>query len=131
MHVNLQRGRESLSAIPSAPYYETQPLSEEALRLVVDLGSRSDAFSGTSQTHHAGDRLITHRSAARYVPAIITFVGYNPDPIPKTLGEPSIAKRRALGFSLERAALPGQDARINALCTRYGIGNTAGKSCEE
>jgi hypothetical protein len=42
---------------------------------------------------------------------------------------------RRLGIALYKSngvfvLLPGQDERIDALCTRYGIGDTAGKSCE-
>jgi len=43
---------------------------------------------------------------------------------------------RRLGIALYKSngvfvLLPGQQERISALCTRYGVGDMAGKSCEE
>lgn len=40
----------------------------------------------------------------RYVPSIIEFLGYDPCPPPKNLGERLQAKRRFLGLSRKRAA---------------------------
>lgn len=40
----------------------------------------------------------------RYLPKIIDFLGYDPFPEPKTLGERIKAKRRRIGLSQEQAA---------------------------
>jgi DNA-binding XRE family transcriptional regulator len=40
----------------------------------------------------------------RYWPAIVSFLGYNPDPQPSRLGEELIAKRRTLGLPRKTAA---------------------------
>lgn len=42
--------------------------------------------------------------AVRYFPAIFRFLGYDPFPAPITLSEKLLAKRRALGLSVKRAA---------------------------
>jgi transcriptional regulator with XRE-family HTH domain len=42
--------------------------------------------------------------AIRYFPAIFRFLGYDPFPEPKTLPEKLLAKRRALGLSVKKAA---------------------------
>jgi hypothetical protein len=42
--------------------------------------------------------------AARYFPAIFQFLGYDPFPEPITVSEKLLAKRRALGLSVKRAA---------------------------
>ncbi len=38
------------------------------------------------------------------VPALIQFLGYDPFPVPKTLPERLLAKRRAMGWSIRKAA---------------------------
>ena len=38
------------------------------------------------------------------IPAIIRFLGYDPFPEPKTVAERLLAKRREMGWSIERAA---------------------------
>jgi transcriptional regulator with XRE-family HTH domain len=43
--------------------------------------------------------------AVRYFPAIFRFLGYDPFPEPKTLPEKLLAKRRALGLSVKKAAM--------------------------
>src|SRR6185312_15956348 len=43
--------------------------------------------------------------AVRYFPAIFRFLGYDPFPEPITLSEKLLAKRRALGLSVKRAAI--------------------------
>jgi len=42
--------------------------------------------------------------AVRYFPAIFRFLGYDPFPMPTTLPERMIARRRVLGLSVRRAA---------------------------
>jgi transcriptional regulator with XRE-family HTH domain len=37
-------------------------------------------------------------------PAILTFLGYNPFPVPKNLAEQLLAKRQAMGWSIKVAA---------------------------
>ena len=45
-----------------------------------------------------------HKPGIRFWPAIITFLGYDPHPEPRTLCERPRAKRRALGLSIAEAA---------------------------
>jgi transcriptional regulator with XRE-family HTH domain len=42
--------------------------------------------------------------AVRFVPRIVEFLGYDPYPLPKTLGERIVARRRDLGMSRRRLA---------------------------
>src|SRR6202042_62719 len=39
-----------------------------------------------------------------YYPAIFSFLGYDPFPVPATLGEQLASKRRELGLSIKKAA---------------------------
>lgn len=44
------------------------------------------------------------RPAAHHLPAVIRFLGTDPNPKPQNLGERMAAKRRAMGWSIQRAA---------------------------
>jgi DNA-binding XRE family transcriptional regulator len=45
-----------------------------------------------------------HIPAIRFYPAIFDFLGYDPFPAPKTLGERILSRRRAWGLSQKKAA---------------------------
>ena len=38
------------------------------------------------------------------IPALVAFLGYDPFPAPETLAEQLLAKRRAMGWSIQQAA---------------------------
>lgn len=42
--------------------------------------------------------------AIRFIPRIVGFLGYDPYPVPRTLGEALLAKRRHVGLSRKRMA---------------------------
>ncbi len=60
------------------------------------MGSRSGGYLLWEQ-----DRKIPKVS---YYPRLFAFLGYDPFPPPRSLGERLLAKRRELGLSIERAA---------------------------
>ena len=45
-----------------------------------------------------------YEPSARYWPGILRFLGYDPYPAPRSLGENLVAKRRQLGLSRKRMA---------------------------
>lgn len=61
--------------------------------------------------------------AMRFFPAIFAFLGYDPFPLPRTLAERLLSKRRALGLSVKRAAeMVGVDeATFSAVEKEAGI----------
>lgn len=65
----------------------------------------------------------------RFYPTIISFLGYDPQPTPKTLGESIRRARWGRGWSLERLASvsgvdPATAARIEAEVPRLGTRTT-------
>jgi Mg chelatase-like protein len=59
---------------------------------------------GTCEATFANWEKGTRKPSVRYYPLIIEFLGYEPWPVPQSLGEKLMAQRRRLGLSVKRAA---------------------------
>ena len=74
-------------------------------RLELGLFQREVAKLLASDPHSVTEWEKDHaKPSIRFWPAIIAFLGYDPYPEPRTLGERLRAKRRALGFTIAEAA---------------------------
>jgi transcriptional regulator with XRE-family HTH domain len=78
----------------------------KARRLALKLLQREAAamLGVTTETVLHWEKGQTEPPASAY-PAILAFLGYDPFPEPRTVGERLKAKRRVLGLSIEKAAL--------------------------
>ncbi|MDE2166106.1 MAG: transcriptional regulator [Alphaproteobacteria bacterium] len=104
----LSFGRISLKAArPALIPAEPKTLGEHLRKRRIELGLRQQ---------DAGKRLGVGESTVcawergiwppdRYWPRIVDFLGYSPQPQPRTLGEQLVATRRARGLSRQRAAV--------------------------
>jgi len=93
---------------------KTKPFAEQPVtlgghlrkrRLELGLFQREVAKLLASDSHSVTEWEKDHaKPGIRFWPAIIAFLGYDPYPEPRTLGERLQAKRRALGFTIAETA---------------------------
>ena len=92
---------------PKPVFPEPKTLGEHirVRRLQLALTQREAAAQiGTSEPRIVSWENGHRRPVARFVPAIIRFLGYDPFPEPLTISERLVAKRRELGWSRKKAA---------------------------
>ena len=107
--------------------YPAQPntLGEHLLKLRMEQGltqAQAGEVLGTDEWTVGNWEKDKTFPAVRYFPAIFRFLGYDPFPEPIMLSEKLLAKRRALGFSVKRAAdVVGVDEGTFARWERGGL----------